>query len=273
VFSAAGTDNRYALEQITGWANSKFNLDWKPERFENRAIEDIARELVEATKQFTEGGRLEREVDDALARYAPSANGELRDWATNRFGRALDEQALEEAVNGGQGDARDVLVEAGQQLARWELTQLERSVLLRIYDQAWKDHLLEMDHLKHAIMQRPLGGDQTHPQSRYAIEGREQFDLMWKFIRERVTDIIFKVSAGVTGETASTGGLLARAQAQHQSSVGAGFANADQEAAMRAQGQAAKPQTIRRDVPKVGRNDPCPCGSGKKYKQCCGKKA
>ena len=47
---------------------------------------------------------------------------------------------------------------------------------------------------------------------------------------------------------------------------------ADQEAAMRAQGEGAQPKTIRRSQPKVGRNDPCPCGSGRKYKQCCGKK-
>ena len=44
-----------------------------------------------------------------------------------------------------------------------------------------------MDHLKHAIAQRPMGGDQTHPQSQYAIEGRQVFDQMWSSIRNRVT--------------------------------------------------------------------------------------
>jgi len=60
----------------------------------------------------------------------------------------------------------------------------------------------------------------------------------------------------------------------HDSSNGAGFAQteADEAAAMRAQGEAARTKTIRREQPKVGRNDPCPCGSGKKYKQCHGKK-
>ena len=63
-------------------------------------------------------------------------------------------------------------------------------------------------------------------------------------------------------------------QARHDSSLGAGFAggSGDQAAAMRAQGEGAKPATIRREQPKVGRNTPCPCGSGKKYKQCCGRK-
>jgi preprotein translocase subunit SecA len=55
--------------------------------------------------------------------------------------------------------------------------------------------------------------------------------------------------------------------------TGAGFASAseDREAAMRQQGEGGKPATIRREAPKVGRNDPCPCGSGKKYKQCHGR--
>jgi preprotein translocase subunit SecA len=135
-----------------------------------------------------------------------------------------------------------------------------------------------MDHLKNAIMQRPLGGDQTHPQSQFAIEGRDLFDQMWKTVRDRVTDMIFKVSAGTDqGRPAasSTAATNPQIQLRHDASSGAGFAsgNADQQAAMRAQGEAAKPVTIRRDQPKVGRNEPCPCGSGKKYKQCHGKMA
>ena len=117
-----------------------------------------------------------------------------------------------------------------------------------------------------------MGGDQTHPQSQYAIEGREYFDEMWLHIRERVTDSIFKVRlAG----TAARRGIGANLTAQHDDATGAGFtagAAADQEAAMKAQGEAAKPVTIRREQPKVGRNAPCPCGSGKKYKQCCGRR-
>ena len=60
---------------------------------------------------------------------------------------------------------------------------------------------------------------------------------------------------------------------RHADSTGTGFAGAtaDQDAAMRAQGGEAKVETIRRDQPKVGRNEPCPCGSGKKFKQCHGK--
>jgi preprotein translocase subunit SecA len=158
-------------------------------------------------------------------------------------------------------------------MLRWELTRLEQYVLLRIYDQAWKDHLLEMDHLKTAIMQRPLGGDQSHPQSQYAIEGRDLFTQMWSRISGRVTDIVFKIRA-VAGEAEeATGRRPAAMTFRHAEATGAGFAtaNADQAAAMKAQNVEAKVETIRREAPRVGRNDPCPCGSGKKYKQCHGR--
>ncbi|MCH8967052.1 MAG: SEC-C domain-containing protein, partial [Planctomycetes bacterium] len=140
--------------------------------------------------------------------------------------------------------------------------------------------LLEMDHLKSAIMQRPLSGDQSHPQSQFAIEGRDLFRQMWDRIAERVTDIIFKVRATVGGDADAQGGAVvgptgpAPMTLSHVDSTGAGFgASSDEDAAMRAQGQEAKVATIRREQPKVGRNAPCPCGSGKKYKQCHGKGA
>ncbi|NLX13690.1 MAG: hypothetical protein GXY44_08570 [Phycisphaerales bacterium] len=116
-----------------------------------------------------------------------------------------------------------------------------------------------------------MGGDQTHPQSQYAIEGREMFAQMWRIIRNRVTDTIFKISAG-GAESAPRAAAGRPLETRHDSATGAGFAGADNEAAMRAQGEAAKIETIRREQPRVGRNDPCPCGSGRKYKQCHGKK-
>ncbi len=267
-FATSGTDSGYALQMITQWVNAKYGLEWTSQQLIGRSVDEIAAAMVDAGRQFLEGGRLEQEVDTALRAVEAGTIDHLTDWAVRRFGRALDVEALRAPG----ADRRAVLLQAGRELARWELTQLERWVLLRIYDQGWKDHLLEMDHLKHAIMQRPLGGDQTHPQSQYAIEGRDQFQQMWKTIRERVTDMIFKVSAGQPG-AGPAGGMSSRLEARHDSSLGAGFAgaSADQQAAMRAQGEAARPATIRREQPRIGRNDPCPCGSGKKFKQCHGR--
>ena len=187
--------------QIVDWANAKYRVGWTTERFAGKSIDAIAqRTRRRPRRDFLEGGRLEREIDEALATYAASGNGELAEWAQ----RAVrpDAGRARPCARASRTVAR-CCSRPAEQLARWELTQLERYVLLRIYDQGWKDHLLEMDHLKNAIMQRPLGGDQTHPQSQYAIEGREQFEQMWKIIRDRVTDMIFKVSARPAGGEAA----------------------------------------------------------------------
>ncbi len=267
VFASAGADNIYALQQVVQWANSKYNIGWTPERLAGKSPAAIAHELIAINRAFLQEGKLEQEVDEALNRFGAEGNGELDEWAKRRFGKALD--AGEWHVE--DDDRRAVLIEAGRQMARWELTQMERYVLLRIYDQGWKDHLLEMDHLKHAIMQRPMGGDQTHPQSQYAIEGREMFAQMWRIIRNRLTDTIFKISAG-TGEQGPRAAGARLMETRHDSTTSMGVSDADNEAAMRAQGEGAKTETIRREQPRVGRNDPCPCGSGRKYKQCHGKK-
>ncbi len=261
-------DNAAATAAIAAWANGKFNVGWTLEQVQGRTPAELHESLVNLNQEFFDG-RLNQEIEQGIA-------GNHRDsaieWARNRFGRAWNQKRFETFV----GDFKDAILAQGREMLRWELTRLEQFVLLRIYDQAWKDHLLEMDHLKSAIMQRPLGGDQTHPQSQYAIEGRELFTQMWGRIAGRVTDIVFKIrAAGGTdadgdGQPDSQRGPRAMAF-RHADSTGAGFASADQQAAMRAQGTEGKIETIRREQPKVGRNEPCPCGSGKKYKQCHGK--
>ena len=259
-----------SAEMIAQWTNAKFNVGWSVKDVQGRSRTDVQQSLLQLNREFF-NGRLEEEIDRRISETDREA---VIEWARERFGRAWNQQRFEQL----DGDLKQGLVAQGREWLRWELTRLEQYVLLRIYDQAWKDHLLEMDHLKHAIMQRPLGGDQTHPQSQYAIEGRELFGQMWSRIAARVTDLIFKIQATSDEEGSDSAGRPAPAgrapmQLQHADSTGAGFsgAGADQRAAMRSQNVDAKTETIRRDKPKIGRNDPCPCGSGKKYKQCHGK--
>ena len=96
-------------------------------------------------------------------------------------------------------------------------------------------------------------------------------------IANRVTDIVFKVQgggdSGAGDDSSKSGDAALTLSLKHADSTGAGFAGMtrDQQAAMQAQGSEGKVETIRRETPRVGRNDPCPCGSGKKYKQCHGK--
>lgn len=264
----AGEDSAYAAQQLVDWVNGKFRAGWTLEDVQGKSVEQLFSEIRALHEDFVARGALEKEVDEALGRLSRDA---LREWARQRFGPAFDGKQFDSAGE----DLRGVLLRFGRVMLRWELQKLEQFVLLRVYDQAWKDHLLEMDHLKHAIMQRPLGGDQTHPQSQYAIEGRQLFDAMWDTVRERVTDTILKVR--LTTEPAAALTVYRDLQTVHQEVETTGvraaaYATADQAAAMRAQGQpAGRVQTIRRTRPKIGRNAPCPCGSGKKYKHCCGR--
>ena len=265
-FAQEGFDSTAAAKMIVTWANSKFNVGWTAKDVEGRTKEELRETLLGLNEAYF-NGRLAEEISQNVA---GKDRRTAMDWAQRRFGPAWN---ADEAAQS-DGDLDGVLFRQGREMLRWELTRLEHAVLLRIYDLAWKDHLLEMDHLKDAIMQRPLGGDQTHPQSQYAIEGRDLFSQMWARIAGRVTDIIFKVRAAATDASAGVGktGPI-RLAMSHADSTGTGFsgAAADHAAAMRAQGVEGKVETIRRETPKVGRNEPCPCGSGKKYKQCHGK--
>jgi len=266
--AAESTDSATAAAAVAAWANGKFNLGWKLEEVQGRPPAELHDTLVKLNEEFFDG-RLNREIEQGIAGKERDAAVE---WARNRFGDTWNQKRFDRIG----GDLKAAIHAQGHEMLRWELTRLEQFVLLRIYDQAWKDHLLEMDHLKTAIMQRPLGGDQTHPQSQYAIEGRDLFTQMWARISGRVTDIVFKIRAAGGSDADGDGQpdtqrgprMLAF---RHADATGAGFASADQQAAMRAQGAEGKVETIRREQPKVGRNAPCPCGSGKKFKQCHGK--
>ncbi|MEE9295305.1 MAG: SEC-C metal-binding domain-containing protein [Phycisphaerae bacterium] len=264
-FSHADSDNAQACEVVCHWVNAKYRASWSVEQIQGRPVEQIARQLLDIQEDWLNNGKLDAEIDEAMSEHSGDA---LQVWAKTRFGPAFDERQLAAT----SPSPRQALHNMGRTMLRFELTALEQYILLRLYDQAWKDHLLEMDRLKTAIMQRPMGGDQSHPQSQYAIEGREYFDQMWALISNRVTDIIFKLRPGEGPAGAATAGQSSM-QLQHADATNVGFAGAaaDQQAAMKAQGAERKVETIRRDKPKVGRNAPCPCGSGKKYKQCHGR--
>ncbi|MBU0616287.1 MAG: SEC-C domain-containing protein, partial [Planctomycetes bacterium] len=147
------------------------------------------------------------------------------------------------------------------------------------FDAVWKDHMYAMDLLRHGIGLR--GYAERDPKIEYKREGTRLFRELLSNIRERVTDLVFKVQVSMAPATAETPAEIegqpapAGITAQHADATNVGFSSAaeDQEAAMRKQGEGGKAQTIRRATPKVGRNSPCPCGSGKKYKHCHGKRA
>jgi preprotein translocase subunit SecA len=158
----------------------------------------------------------------------------------------------------------------GEKLMR----QLERYAMLRVIDERWREHLYEMDQLKEGIGLRAYG--QKDPLIEYKSEGFRLFTEMLSLINEQVVEMIFKAQLEVepapmvrrtpaqmrlVHESAGPfGGVAAPAQRRRAAAPAAGPGGA----------QAGKPQPVTAGV-KVGRNDPCPCGSGKKYKKCHGR--
>ena len=138
------------------------------------------------------------------------------------------------------------------------MRQLEKFVLLQTIDQLWKEHLLNMDHLKDGIGLRGYG--QRNPLQEYQKEGFEMFEEMIGTVHEDAVQKVFTVQA-VRADDLQRLEQRRRPQPAQMTMSGGG------EAARPAQAKTARP---RADAPKVGRNDPCPCGSGKKFKKCHG---
>ena len=131
-----------------------------------------------------------------------------------------------------------------------EFRQLEQTIVLQVVDNLWKEHLLAMDHLKEGIGLR--GYAQQDPLVVYKKEGYEMFMDMIERIKEETVRFLFRV------QIARPEKMVAREK------------NKQDQLVYSHDGEVAR-QPVRRSKKKVGRNQPCPCGSGKKYKKCCGR--
>jgi preprotein translocase subunit SecA len=141
----------------------------------------------------------------------------------------------------------------------------ERDILLRVVDQAWKDHLLALDHLKEGIGLRGYG--QRDPKQEYKKESYELFQSMKERIEDTAIRNLFRLEPVSEEQLAAERRRRASAPAPTAARPGAG---ASVFGAPPRQAVPQRPVTVKRDGDKVGRNDPCPCGSGKKYKKCHG---
>jgi len=135
------------------------------------------------------------------------------------------------------------------------MRHLEKVIMLQLIDTRWKDHLLAMDHLKEGIGLR--GYAQKNPLNEYKREAFEIFSTMMSLIKTEITAYLFKIQAGKVEEAVPKMDGRRPRYIEHRGGGPAG--NGD-----------GKPAPVRREGRKIGRNESCPCGSGKKYKRCCG---
>ena len=232
-------------------------------------------------------------LTEVVRRYVPAESVDeqwdlpgLERSLADEFGIAVDLQgpaATEEAID----DERILMLalDAGEklfadkeaQLGGEMMRHLEKHLMLNVLDQNWKEHLARMDYLRQGIHLR--GYAQKQPKQEYKRESFELFTEMLDKVKQEVVSMLARVrirseeevAAMEAAERQRAAAQANKMQFQHPETGGYGTEDeAEQAQAMAAEGHGVlAPST--REGPKVGRNDPCPCGSGKKYKQCHGK--
>ncbi len=226
-------------------------------------------------KLYPEEWTLDGLIEDAEKIYAPA--GRLKKEELVELSRDELKEALE-------GLAEECYSQRELLFGEDNMRELEKVVMLRVVDQKWKEHLDHMDMLREGINLRAYG--QRNPLVEYKIEALDMFEEMEGSIMDQIASLMYHVSIVMPQPQAAEEDEEAQARAaeaqkeQMQRTIAterskltdslkeAQAAHGDDVSAA----EVKKPVT-NKDGSKVGRNDPCPCGSGKKYKNCCGKNA
>jgi len=236
-YAAAEEDSRWAAEQMADWANRRYELAWTADEVLAMEGQAMRERLLEAQRAWYAGPKLAERVRAKVAEHGGDRQALLA-WARERFGSDAAEEAQLEHCE----DLEAGLLEAGRRSLRREVTQLERFVLLQIFDMAWKDHLYAMDQLKDSIGMRAYA--QQDPRTEYKREGANLYAEMNRVLQTRVTDLVFRarltpdvqarnVYQSQEASHDEAGGLVGAAAAA-AAGEGAGAQQADQAAADRA---------------------------------------
>lgn len=277
-FGAGG--QRVNREELIDWAQSRFETEVSIEDVKNKQRDEIQELLVNHSKNHRDQAEArEKEVLDKVESIFGDATDKTLGQVVGTNGAISNlSQWLEETlqVQYQHEDLQDLdkvqlerkLLGAVDDHYRPEMRKMERSLVLHIVDSSWKDHLLAMDHLRSSVSL--VGYAQVDPKVEYKREGMKLFESMWESISQRTTDLIFRMELLDEGFVGST---FKETRAVHEEGPTAtDLAEKQNEAANKGSGDEAAVETIRNVGEKVGRNDPCPCGSGRKYKSCCMRK-
>jgi preprotein translocase subunit SecA len=270
---------RYNREEMVKQVQARFGVELSVADLKTKQRDEIEALLIEQSRRYAEKGRqAAAEVRDRLEELFASedppeetprslrSNGSLEslsEWLKETLQYDLPP---EEMLGMERDELEHRLASVVEDRYRREMRRLERFLLLHHLDTAWKNHLLVMDHLRSSVGLR--GYAQVDPKVEYKREGMRTFDAMWTAVGERVTDMVFKTEELPPALLAST---FRETRAIHEQARGASEIAEQQQAAIDGTQTDHKPEPIRNREKRVGRNDPCSCGSGKKFKRCCGR--
>src|SRR4051794_11161563 len=284
-FSAQGSGGQrqgFLREDLVEWAKHRFGAEISLDDLKNKQREEIRELLVEHSQRHNQKAnevaaealtRVERLFDGEPSTTATlgtvtGQNGKLNDltsWLTQTCEAKITSDQLAKLD---REAARRKVSQVVEDYFRPEMRRMERALLLQILDSAWKEHLLAMDHLRSSVGLR--GYAQVDPKVEYKREGMLLFETMWVSVGNYVTDLIFKMEQL---DESFVGSTWVESKAIKEEATPASEIERQQQAAIAGSEAEKKLEPIRNMAPKVGRNDPCPCGSGKKYKQCCMRKS
>ena len=235
-------------------------------------------------------------IDDALDTYCVTEHKE--DWDLEGLATALQalwpqkvessdlekHQDVNELYEAVMGNAIQFYESREQELTPDVMRQVEGQIMLRILDQRWRDHLYSMDYLKEGIHLRAMG--QKNPLTEWQREGFEMFETMMDSVSEDFVKYVSHIEISDNPKTdnekntldqsqnvqySGTDEIASGALAAISSNKAAG-AVMDNAPTVVEENKSVKQKTVvKSEFEKTGRNDPCPCGSGKKFKQCCGR--
>jgi preprotein translocase subunit SecA len=255
---------------------------YRREILEGRDISETARDEVEGVierlvDEYTSGDLLEEwdlgELETQLRLIWPVGV----DVAT-LAPETVDRERLKDALD---DDAMSAYDDRETQLGEELMRHLERSILLQVIDNRWREHLFDMDYLREGIHLR--GFAQIDPLVAYKNEGFNMFSELMHSIWDEFSKLVFRAEIEIEGENGSGNGAnpptaldysggtaAAQPSALEQVAIAGGGAGAVDAAASQAVGGEVVETVVKDEHDKVGRNDPCWCGSGKKYKKCHG---
>ncbi len=240
------------------------------------ADEDLDKRVIQTAEETVE--EFIEKYQSNMKKNAETALSSLQDEVKNTFGLQLESSVLSSGAK--IADIQQQIItmlrndlEEKEALAGKEnINMFIRYQYIQSIDRRWLDHLEELEALREAVYLRSYGS--KNPLTEYKLEGFEIFYQMLDAIRLEIASKIFRIKIQSAGDPGRRQARQVNINAQHtamESFNSGGTAAARPVSAVAARGAQGDSVTVVRTGEKVGRNDPCPCGSGKKYKKCCGR--